>query len=61
MLTDHIVTMLQREIESIEHAILTGACPDFTSYREHVGMLTAYRVAIDIAKRADASLDEDAD
>jgi hypothetical protein len=55
---DRIIALLQREIDSIEHSLLSGACPDFTVYREQVGQLSAYRDAIQIAKRA-FSEDED--
>lgn len=55
---DRIVALLQREIDSIEHSLLSGACPDFTVYREQVGQLSAYRTAIQLAKKA-FSEDED--
>lgn len=49
---DHLITMIEREMASIRNAIGKGQCPDYTSYREQVALLTAYQHAIDLAKRA---------
>lgn len=59
--SEHIATKIMDEIESVEHSILSGVCSDYTMYREHIGMLTAYRVALTIAKRASAAVEEDVD
>jgi hypothetical protein len=56
---DRIIAMLQREIDSIEHSLLAGACPDYTVYREQVGALGAYRDAIQLAKKAFSEEDDD--
>ena len=61
MLKDHIVTLLLREIESVTQHLTNGTCPDYASYREHIGMLRAFRDAIEIVKTADATLDEGED
>ena len=42
VMLDRIVALLEREIASVEHNLLTGACPDFTSYREQVATLATY-------------------
>ena len=49
---DHLIAMIEREIESIEHSIVIGGCPDYTVYREQVAQLKAFRTAIDMARRA---------
>jgi hypothetical protein len=55
---DHLIAMIEREIATIEHAIVFGGCPDYTVYREQVAALNAYRFAIDMARRASRE-DED--
>jgi hypothetical protein len=58
---DHIMTMILQEIESVEYAILNGSCADYTMYREHIGMLAAFKIALDIARKAGVAVDEDVD
>lgn len=55
---DRIIALLEREIASIEHSLLTGTCPDYTVYREQVAAVGAYHTAIQLIKKA-ASEDED--
>jgi hypothetical protein len=57
---DHLIHLLEREIESIKHSILHGSCPDYTSYREQVAQVLAFEVAIELAKKAFAEDDDDA-
>ena len=49
---DHLITMIEREMASIRNGIAKGQCPDYTTYREQVAMLTAYQHAIELARRA---------
>ena len=58
MMLDRIIALLEREIASVEHSLLNGGCPDYTSYRELVAMAKTFRVAIEVAKKAFAE-DED--
>lgn len=56
---DHLISLIEREMDSVRHAILTGSCPDYTSYREQVATLHALQLAIDLAKRALAEDDDE--
>jgi hypothetical protein len=49
---DQLISLIEREMASIEHSILSGSCPDYTVYREQVGQLVAYRISIDLARKA---------
>lgn len=57
---EHLIAIIQREIDSVEHSILNGGCPDYTVYREQVGTLNGYRHAIELARQAYRE-DDDAD
>jgi hypothetical protein len=54
-----LLALLDREIASVEHSLLKGACPDYVTYREQVTALAAYQVAKDLAKRAFNEEDEE--
>lgn len=56
---DHLLALIDREIASIEHSLLKGACPDFVTYREQVAALGAYTVAKELAKKAFNEEDEE--
>jgi hypothetical protein len=58
MMQEKIIALLKREMDTIEHNINGGSCPDFVTYREQVSMLKAFRAASDIVKKA---LAEDGD
>jgi hypothetical protein len=58
MMLDHFITLIEREIESVQHAVLSGSCPDYTSYREQIGQIMAFQMAITLAKKAFAEDDE---
>lgn len=58
---ERITAMIKREVAAIEHNISTGACPDYIAYREQVSMLTAFRVATEIVKKAFAEDEDDED
>lgn len=49
---DQLIALIEREMASIEHSILSGSCPDYTVYREQVGQLVAYRTCLDLARKA---------
>jgi hypothetical protein len=59
MMSERIIALLDREIASAEHNLLSGACPDYVSYRELVSVLMTYRDAVDIVKRAFSEDDEE--
>jgi hypothetical protein len=56
---DRILALLDREIASVEHSLMKGACPDYVTYREQVTALAAYEVAKDLARRAFNEEDEE--
>ena len=56
---ERIIALLEREMANVEHNLLKGACPDYTTYREQVAMLATFMLAIDIAKRAFAEEDDE--
>jgi len=51
-MNDHLISLLEREIASIKHSILNGACNDFVVYREQVASLRAYEAAVNLTKKA---------
>jgi hypothetical protein len=59
MMLERIIAVLERELATVEHNIISGACPDFTTYREQVAMLTAFTVAIELVKKAFAEDDDE--
>lgn len=56
---ERIIALLEREMANVEHNILKGTCPDYTTYREQIAMLGTLMLAIDITKRAFAEDDDD--
>jgi hypothetical protein len=56
---DRIIALIEREIALIEHNLVRGTCPDYTTYREQVAMIATFMIAMDLVKKAFAEDDED--
>ena len=54
-----LLKQIDREIESAEHSILNGACPDYATYRAQAAALTAYRLCREFVKKAFVEADDD--
>jgi hypothetical protein len=55
---DHLISLIEREMDSIKFNILSGSCPDFLTYRMEIATLHAFGTAIELIKKAFAE-DED--
>lgn len=51
-MSEHLVALLEREIEGIRHSILNGACSDFVIYREQIAQLKAFETAVALTKKS---------
>lgn len=54
-----LLKQIDREIESAEHSILNGACPDYATYRAQTAALAAYRNCREFVKKAFVEADDD--
>jgi hypothetical protein len=59
MMLERILAMIDREMATVEHNILNGSCPDYTTYREQIAMLGTFMIVKEIVRKAFSEDDED--